>query len=178
MLDNIDFSIDLLLKLALCEVLIFPFILIVLSRIPWIRQKNAQQFLWSFLVSFISYILFIAVIRTNYPEDNSQLLYSLLAYFSAMIIYLEIWALLSRGYTLGLLLTAYRSKQKVDLNYLAHSYRGGEGLEWIIRHRLSGLIGAKLIKNQSGDLSLTPLGSLIAKLYQFSIKILGLGYTG
>src|SRR5260370_12756845 len=68
----------------------------------------------------------------------AELATSFMILASALIVYLEIWALLSRGYTLGLLLTLFRGEHPMSDAQLAASYRQGEGVGWIMRHRLGG----------------------------------------
>ncbi|HKF10916.1 MAG TPA: hypothetical protein VKB89_19675 [Xanthobacteraceae bacterium] len=97
---------------------------------------------------------------------------------SALIIYLEIWALLSRGYTLGLLLTLFRGKAPMSDAQLAASYRQGEGVGWIMRHRLGGLLSARLVRRQGDCVVLTGAGALIGILYRAAVATLGLKVTG
>jgi hypothetical protein len=98
---------------------------------------------------------------------------------SAVLVYLEIWGLLSRGYTLGLLTTIHQAGQPLPAAELARRYRGGEGLEWIMRHRLAGLEAAGLVRQDGENLVLTPrLGNAVAWSYRVAVALLGLKVTG
>ncbi len=96
----------------------------------------------------------------------------------ALLVYLEAWALLSRGYTLGLLLTLFRGAGPMTDAALAASYRQGQGLGWIMRHRLGGLISTRLVRRQGDLIVLTLPGAIIALLYRAAIAVLGLKVTG
>jgi hypothetical protein len=57
-------------------------------------------------------------------------------------------------------------------------YRGGEGLDWLIKHRFSGLISAKMIQLKDHQVVLSPRGVLVAFLYKLSVMFFGLRYSG
>ena len=98
---------------------------------------------------------------------------------AALLFYLEVWSLLSRGYTLGLLLTLYRAGGSLDDDELARRYRGGEGLSWIMRHRLAALVQSGLVQQEDGVIRLTPaLGVSVVWLYKVSTAMLGLRPKG
>jgi hypothetical protein len=58
-------------------------------------------------------------------------------------------------------------------------YRGGEGLQWIMRHRLGGLEGAGMIRRHGDQITLVGFpGAFVARVYGWCVAILGLGRTG
>ena len=61
---------------------------------------------------------------------------------------------------------------------LAASYRQGEGVGWIMRHRLGGLLSAWLVRRQGDRVVLTGAGALIGILYRAAVATLGLKVTG
>jgi hypothetical protein len=61
---------------------------------------------------------------------------------------------------------------------LAANYRQGEGVGWIMRHRLGGLMSARLVRRQGDRIVLTPAGAIIGILYRAAIAVLGLKVTG
>src|SRR5205807_7885585 len=91
---------------------------------------------------------------------------------AALLFYLEVWALLSRGYTLGLLLTLHRAGRPLDDSELAARYRGGAGLSWIMSHRIDGLLSAGLVSLENGQVVLSPrLGTLVATACKYAIIV-------
>jgi hypothetical protein len=102
-----------------------------------------------------------------------------MALADSMLVYLEIWGLMSRGYTLGIILTLYNAGRLLSEAEVSRSYRGGEGLAWIMCHRVGGLMAAGLVAKRNEDLVLTPLrGRIVAHLYRISIFVLGVRRTG
>jgi len=113
------------------------------------------------------------------PVVLSDVLLGFMAMAAATLVYLEIWALLSRGYTLSLLLALLRADGPMSPERLAAVYRGGEGLGWVFRHRLSGLVKAGLVERKDGTLVLkAPAGVTVAVAYKVCIGFLGLKRTG
>jgi hypothetical protein len=175
--DLIDFGITPPIARAVAIVALFPIILAVAARVtPW-RNRNALQFL---VAATGTLLLWVASVSLG-PEVATPLdigvTFMIVA--AAVIVYLEAWALLSRGYTLGLILTLFRSGTELQKCELAARYRGGEGLGWIMSHRLAGLTGARLVRLENDVVRLTPLlGVGIASLCAAAVKALRLRRTG
>src|SRR5260370_15775395 len=108
----------------------------------------------------------------------AELATSFMILASALIIYLEIWALLSRGYTLGLLLTLFRGEHPMSDAQLAASYRQGEGVGWIMRHRLGGHLSAGLVRPRGDGSVLAGTGALIRILYRAPVAAPPMDITG
>src|SRR5207249_10623688 len=108
------------------------------------------------------------------PSSAADIATSLMILAGALLVYLEAWGLLSRGYTLGLLLTLFRGKAPMSDAQLAASYRQGEGVGWIMRHRLGELLSARLVRRQDDRVVLTGAGALIGILYRAAVATLGL----
>lgn len=177
MINGIDFSMNDSIQITFMACLFFPFILMTLVRIPKLVGRNALQFLLSFIVTTLVWL--VALIWEKNSLINSEFIWSAVClYGGLMLAYLEIWGLLSRGYTIGLLLTFYKSKTPLTPDELAKSYRGGHGLDWLIKHRFAGLESAKMIKLHNNQVTLTNRGKVIAFLYQLSVLFFGLRYSG
>jgi len=174
----IDFSIAWPTLLALILGVAMPAYLFVVARLPGMAGRNALQFLIMFVLTLLSWIGLVWLGPASAGLDVAEAVISLCILGAAALFYLEIWALLSRGYTLGLLLTLFQSSKPLTENELAAAYRGGDGLDWIMEHRLSGLAAANLVTIGNGVIALTPSGALIAHLYRISVAILGLRKTG
>lgn len=176
MIGGLDFSLTMPMRNALGMAAAMPIVLAAVARLPWWSGRNALQFLVGSLVTLAIWSGLLVVQRGAAPLDVMDIGVSLMMLGAASLIYLEVWSLLSRGYTLGLLLTLYRAGGALDHEELARRYRGGEGLSWIMRHRLTAMLHTGLIRQQGDVIVLTPmLGVPVAWLYKVSVEILGLG---
>lgn len=154
-----------------------PLLMLLVVRIPALRGRNGLQFLLTSSLVFASWAVFTACSSSEISYVDVPVALAILT--GSSIAFLEIWALLSRGYTIGLLLTLLHAGKPIGESELAALYRGGEGLNWIMEHRLSGLKAARLVKISDGLITLTPLfGVPIARLYRLTTRMLGLQRTG
>lgn len=177
--DLLDFSMPAPLAAAIVIALLQPLYLWLGGRITWLRARNALQFLFSAVGCTVLWIAVVALFPALWPRDYAEAVLSLMALVCGMLVYLEIWGLMSRGYTLGILLTLLNAGRPLTEAEIAARYRGGEGLDWIMRHRLGGMLAARVIVREDDRLVLTPVrGLLTARLYEISIKALGLNRTG
>jgi hypothetical protein len=175
MLGHLDFSAGAAVVTSLVAVALFPAVLAVLARLPGLRDRNALQFLASSVIVIAAWLIALQLPAMSSATDIAT---ALMILAGALLVYLEAWGLLSRGYTLGLLLTLFRAKHPMSDAQLAASYRQGEGVGWIMRHRLGGLMSARLVRRQGDRIVLTPAGVLIGMLYRAAIAVFGLKVTG
>jgi hypothetical protein len=176
LVSRLDFSIAAPVISALIIGLLQPIFLLILARVPRLARHNARQFIVSSIVTFSLWLSFIVLSDSAMAADD--ILVGAMILISAEIFYLEIWALLSRGYTIGLVLTLLASERPLTSAELASRYRDGDSLSWIMQHRLGGLIGAGLVSRGAENVTLTPTGSIIAWIYKVCITVLGLRRTG
>src|SRR5258706_15353139 len=164
MIGHLDFTGGPAVVVVLMAAGLFPAGLAALSRLPRLRARNALQFLASsvIVVALWAIALCFPAMRAS---SVAELATSFMILASALIVYLEIWALLSRGYTLGLLLTLFRGEHPMSDAQLAASYRQGEGVGWIMRHRLGGLLSAGLLRRQGDRGVFPPTGPIIGIVY-------------
>jgi hypothetical protein len=176
-IGHLDFAAGASVLISVLAAGLFPIVLAVLSRLPGLRDRNALQFLASSVA--VVALWGIALHAHGGPAaTGAELATSFMILASALLVYLEAWAILSRGYTLGLLLTLFRGKRPMTDAELSASYRHGQGLGWIMRHRLGGLLSARLVRRQGDLVILTFPGLVIARLYRAAIAFLGLKVTG
>ena len=177
MTGHLDFTAGAAVVSALVAAALFPAVLALLARLSRLRARNALQFLATSVIVVVLWVIALCVPGLR-ASSAAELATSFMMLACALIIYLEIWALLSRGYTLGLLLTLFRGKAPMSDAQLAASYRQGEGVGWIMRHRLGGLLSARLVRRQGDRVVLTGAGALIGILYRAAVATLGLKVTG
>lgn len=176
---SLDFTIAGSLVAAFLSSAMLPLCVFLIARLPFAAGRNALQFLVGVVVIVLVWtgaLLFIPAAR---PNDVSEIIVGAMAMGTAVLFFLEIWALLSRGYTLGLLITMHRSGRPLSAPELARSYRGGEGLDWIMRHRLAGLESAGLVCRSGDAIVLTPWrGRAVAWICRRAVLLLALEATG
>jgi hypothetical protein len=176
-IGHLDFSADAAVMAALLALAIFPAALALLARTPGLRDRNAPQFLAATVLAVGIWLIVLGK-ATNTTATAAALATSCMILASALLVYLEIWALLTTGYTIGLLITLLHCKRPVTDAELAAGYRHGKGLGWIMRSRMSGLISARLVRRQGDLIVLTPGGAIVAILSRvamtvFSLKVVG-----
>jgi hypothetical protein len=177
MIGQLDFAASTAILASLLAAGLFPAVLAILARLPGLADRNALQFLASSLVMIGLWGIILRLAGVARPT-GAELATSLMILAGAVLVYLEAWALLSRGYTLGLLLTLFHRNCPMTDAELAASYRQGEGLGWIMHHRLGALLAVRLARRQGELIVLTLTGLLVARLYRAAIGFLGLRVTG
>jgi hypothetical protein len=177
MIGHLDFTAGAGVTAALLAAALYPSVLALLARLHRLRDRNALQFLAGTLIIFVLWAITWRMTGAVRPSA-AELVTSLMILGGALLVFLEAWVLLSRGYTLGLLLTLFRSARPMTEAELARSYRQGQGLGWIMRHRLGGLLSTGLVRRKDDCIVLTPTGALIGVLYRVAIAVLGLKVTG
>lgn len=178
MTQYLDFSLSSLELASLLMVPLFPALLSIIARVKAVQNRNALQLC---LTSVIMIFLWGGIVYCISVQDVvlSEIVSSLMIFVTILLVYVEIWALLSRGYTLGILLTLNECSVPLDDKKLAQSYRSGEGLEWLIHHRFSGLFATKLIFKNDNKIFLTSFpGRFVVSIYKLFIDIFSLKRTG
>jgi hypothetical protein len=175
-----DFSFPARLVYPAAISLAFPVTLLLVTRVGSLRSHNAAQFLAGALLQMLLWVAGSLLLPDGYrPASLSDWACAGLAVSCALLFYLEVWALLSRGYTLSMLLTLLRAERPLSSEELARKYRGGAGLDWVMQHRVGGLEATGLVRSEREHLALTrPLGTLIAVAYRVAIAVFGLRRTG
>lgn len=158
----------------------FPLVLLIVTRLRALRGRNAVQFLFAALVQVSVWVIGpLCLPHDLRPTQVTDWILSAMILASALLIHLEIWALLSRGYTLSMVTTLRRAGGLLTPEEIARRYRGGVGLEWIMQHRIGGLEAAQLVRRKEGFFILTePVGLITALVYKAAISAFGLRRTG
>ena len=176
---SLDFTIPASLVASFVVVLGLPLCLALVARLPFAAGRNALQFLVSVIIILVVWASVLSLIPPAQPKNTAEIVLGAMVLGAAIVFFLEIWALLCRGYTLGLVITIYRSGRPLSAAELARRYRSGEGLEWIMRHRLAGLEAAGLVYRAGDDLILSRRrGWAVAWICRAAIAVLGLKATG
>jgi hypothetical protein len=175
----LDFTMPGAVLAALAIGVLQPVYLLAATRLPGLANRYSRQFLVSWLIAVALWAAALLAIPTLRPSDIGGGVIGLMILICGMLGYLEVWGLLTRGYTLGILRTLLEADQPLREDEVARRYRGGDGLDWLMRHRIDGLIAARLVVRQGPRLALTGFwGLAVARLYRAAVVILGLRRTG
>src|SRR5262245_66580548 len=103
-MPSLDFTMPGAVTAALAVSLTLPAYLLVIARLPFLAGRNALQFSISVLVTVAVWLAALAFVPGARPAGGAEVIVGALLLATAVLVYLEIWSLMSRGYTLALLL--------------------------------------------------------------------------
>ena len=170
-----DLSVPHAILVAMAHVLLFPVYLRASSFIKLLADRHASRFLLAALASGAGWAA--NALLTGLAGTDLAGGFCVVA--GGILFYLQVWGLLTRGYTLGILLTLLRINRPMTAEEVASGYRGGSGLQWIMHHRLSGLTGAGMLRREGDTLVLGSMrGVAVARVYRACVLVLGLRRTG
>jgi hypothetical protein len=171
----IDFTLSRALAAALVCGLSLPLWLLPITRIPALRGRNPVQFLWCATLVVLAWLGAVLLVPSWRPAGIAETAVCLMAMGSAILVYLEVWGLLSRGYTLALLLALEDAGGPLTAGEIALRYRGGDGLGWILRHRVAGMVAARVVRREGDQIVLYGArGAAVAMMYRLGLAALGL----
>jgi hypothetical protein len=174
----VDFALPPAMAAALAAALLFPPCLAAMSRIGPLAGRHGSAFLAS---SLIMIVCWLAIVHwPGFPAFTlAEALGGLFVVLGAVIFYLQLWGLMTRGFSLGILLTLLKTGRPLTGEEIFVAYRDGDGLGWIMRHRLDGLCAAGMIVQDGDRLVLSsPTGTAIAMLNKACVAFFGLRRTG
>ena len=175
----IDFSMPGPLFAALVLGFLLPIPLWFLTRLSSLRERNPVQFLYAVVLTFGGWFLAVAFVPILASDGLGDWFVGGMALAGAALVYLEIWGLMSRGYTLSVMAVLHEAGRPLTPDEIARNYRGGDGLDWIMRHRLGGLEASGMVNRDEDRVKLqAPGGFFVARLYRLCIQVLGLRRTG
>ncbi len=178
-LGQIDFNMPPSLLAALALAASQPAWLFAAARLPGMSGRNTLQFMLSAASVIVFWSIAVTFAPAIRPFNLAELLVCLMIFGGATLAYLQIWALLTTGYTIAILLALLKSTRPLTEDEISNAYRSGYGLQWVMHRRVGGLIKAGLVKRDDDCLALTPgTGLAIAYVYRVSVAILGLKRTG
>jgi hypothetical protein len=178
-LGQIDFNMPPSLLAALALAASQPAWLLAAARLPGMSGRNTLQFVLSGAGVVIVWSIAAALAPALRPSDLAELFVCLMIFGGATLAYLQIWALLTTGYTIAILLALLKSNRPLSEDEISSAYRSGEGVQWVMHRRVGGLIKAGLVKRNGDSLALSSsTGLAVAYVYRASVAILGLKRTG
>lgn len=175
---SIDLAMPPAIAIALANALLFPAWLAGTARLRALQERHALRFLVSAIVMALAWLVSMAALAPAGLTPMDAVV-GLCVVLGALLFYLEVWALMTRGYTLGILLTLLKTGRPLSAQEIFDGYRDGDGLGWIMSHRLGGLCASGFIARSGDRLTLAPgRGVFIARLHRLCVAVLGLRRTG
>jgi len=178
--EYVDFSIPGAALAALWAGFLFPVYLLLVVRLPVLANARGAQFALGTAIMCAVWVATLCFCHGDaYGIERMDLWLGLTILGTWFLLYLEMWSLLSRGYTLGMLVTIYTAGRPLTRDELAARYRSGDGLEWIMTHRLGGLVAARLVRRRGDQIELTVFPGLpVAAAYRAATRLIGLKKSG
>lgn len=174
-LATIDMTVPDALWIALPNALAVPVLLLATRLIAPIAESHALRFL---LTAVVALAVWAACMAAFGHTRLDEIVLGLCLMLGTLLFYLEVWGLMTRGYSLGILLTLFKAQMPMTEQEIFARYRDGDGLNWIMQHRLGGLSAGGAVRRDGDRLALSPLGVCIARVYGTCIAVLGLRQTG
>lgn len=175
MTGNVDLTISPIFWAAFAMMVVLPFLLWLTGKIPGLAPMYGRRFAWAGLLGSLLWTIAITISSGNLLEKSA----ATLVVFSITIVVLQAWGLLTRGFTLAVVLALWRIGSPARPDAVAAAYRAGEGLEALMTIRVGGMLQAQLVRKTGDVLELTkPMGHFVVYAYVCLVKLLGLKRTG
>ena len=164
--------------LALASGAALPAYLLLLT---WsgLARDPARKLIGGGAISVVVWGALVAAIPGTAADTSSlDLLTGLCALGAFFIGFGLIWGVMTRGYTIAMLVEFHRAGGPLTEEALAAAYSGGRGLSWLFDKRLGGIHRLGLIVRDGGDVVLTPAGRFVAFGARAALRVLGLKRFG
>jgi hypothetical protein len=139
---------------------------VVLLFMRWLPLAAAQRFNATGSIVLGSYLA-VVLWWGSQSSDVISALAGLALIASALIITLGIWGLLTRGYSVAVVVALARRGGRASLVELAHASSGGRGLRWLTEKRLRGLQSFGIVAVSERWVTVTPgMGGTALQAYR------------
>jgi len=145
-----------LIGVILMDVLVLAFV-----RAGWLSNKPvfASLSLVAWIAMGIPILYSLMGRRASLPIQNGAFFF----YGTGCLVYMEMRSVLSRGYSLRILIDLRNRGGQADVGTLKSSYGGGVGVSGLLLKRLQTLTEFRLLKMEGGRVGpLTPWGRMAA----------------
>src|SRR4030095_2243607 len=115
----LDFAIPGAVAAAFAVSATLPVYLLAIARLPVLAGRVAVQFLISVVVTLAAWVVVLFLLPSARPTNSGETIVGILVLGTAFLVYLEMWGLMSRGYTLSLLLTLHKAGRPLSATELA-----------------------------------------------------------
>ena len=144
------------------------FLILHLSLIHFTKINNKLSLIIS---TATSYFYFIYSGKINIENLNVFFFF-----FSLLLIYIEFFSLINRGFTISIITSV--KKNFFKKSYIEKIYSNNKGLRWMLKKRINGLFFVKIIYIKNKKYNLTNFGNLIFYIIISSIKLFNIKKLG
>lgn len=147
--------------------LIFFFIFFIFAHILLCKIRifdSRKTIIYIFILSILLFFDYTKVKNINY------MIFFISSKFAFLIIYIEFFSLINRGFTISILTSLDHNKFKLE--DIEKKYSGKKGLKWMLQKRVNGMLYFNIIKIINTNFKLTLFGKIILHLIKISQKIL------
>lgn len=154
------------------SLILFSFFFI-LSHVLICRLKiinTSKSIIYIFIIC-----LFIFIDFSNSKKIDYFIFY-FTSKFTFLIIYIEFFSLINRGFTISILTSL--GDKKFKLKDIENLYSGKKGLKWMLQKRINGMLYFKVVNIKHKNYKLTHFGKLVfyfTKISQIVLNIKKLG---
>lgn len=160
---------------ALLWCLFSPFVLLATR---WISIGTAKRYGFAAVAVVCSYLVVFTGLRPG-SSPTLEVVSGTALILTCLIFILGFWGLLTRGYSIAMLIALERLGGSASHAELIEAYSGGRGLHWMADKRLRGLQAFGLVVVRDGWVIVTPLhGRLALWLYRVFMKLFRLPSYG
>lgn len=125
---------------------------------------SRKTIIYIFILSILLFFDYSKVKNINY------MLFFFSSKFAFLIIYIEFFSLINRGFTISILTSLDHNKFK--LKDIEKKYSGKKGLKWMLQKRVDGMLYFDVIKIINTNFKLTLFGKILLYLIKICQKIL------
>jgi len=161
---------------AICCALLPVPLLIGLGKIS-IAKEASRRFLLACIATLAIYGIILALL-VGPTISIQQAVLGVGAIGVSPIVTLGLWGVLTRGYSLSLLLTLLELNGTGTRFDIERSYSGGRGLRWLMRKRLLSLERTHAITIRKDAVWLRSEGKALLSIYRAGLKMFSLKQFG
>ena len=142
-----------------------------------IFPEKTKAIKYAFTITMVSaFLSWLFLAQTSHGNDFFN---GMCVLFFFMVGYTEFYSLLRRGYSLRILRELYITSKPLSEMELISQYSHGNGLDWFLKKRLSGLKRLNLIDFNDREIVLgQPWGGWFSKLVYLALRLFRIQHSG
>ena len=150
---------------------------VVLFASQWFIENVSIRYITMVIATLGTYIFIIGFLYVK-PFFTIQCVSGLAFLISVCIFILGFWGLLTRGFSVAMLLSLEKN-DGAETETLHSGYANGMGLHWFLEKRLAGMRAIGVVVESEGSVKITPiLGILALQSYRLFKKLFKLQQYG
>jgi hypothetical protein len=131
--------------------------------------------LWRWAPDDLGFLPALLLTEPRWLDFAATLFFFSAAFFGGV---LQLYNLADRGFSLRILIDAMESPATGDVDRLMANYSRGQGISWMYRKRMEGLLAGGLIERSNASIVLTAKGARAAALFSALRDFLRVEGTG